>query len=101
MGATDTKESLTFRKSKDNTYKTQEKMVYDYLLFNVVSATMVTHATGVVQKNVTRFKRKFEALGLLAEVKNSKCKITGRVVAYITTNPALFPKQTQLTLFNL
>jgi hypothetical protein len=83
------------------THEAQEKIFFDYLLTHVVSATMVNRATGVEQKCITRYKRKFEKVGLLAEVKTARCKVTGRNVAYITTNKDLFPKTSpQLTLFD-
>lgn len=87
---------------KPFTHETQEKIVFDYLLTHVASASMVTDGTGVPQKCVTRYKRKFERMGLLKQVKRDRCKITGRNVWYLTTNKKLFPKYSlQLTLFNL
>ena len=81
------------------THEIQEKIFFEYLKNHVVSATMVNRATGLEQKCITRYKRKFEKVGLLAEVKTARCRVTGRNVAYITTNKSLFPKPTQLTLF--
>ena len=102
MRATDTKKSLIVRQPKDNTHEAQEKIVFDYLLLHVASASMVTDATGVPQKNITRYKRTFEDAGRLQQIKKDRCKITGRYVWYLTTNKDLFPKiPTQLTLFNL
>ncbi len=102
MGITNTKNSLIAWQSKDNRHKAQEKIVFDYLQTHVASASMVTDATGVPQKCVTRYKRKLERMGLLKQIKRERCKITGRNVWYLTTNKGLFPKYSlQLTLFNL
>jgi hypothetical protein len=90
METTDTKKSLPLRKSKDNTHEAQEKVVYDYLLMHVASASMVTDATGVPQKCVTRYKRNYEQAGRLQQIRKDRCKITGRNVWYITTNRDLF-----------
>ena len=87
---------------KPFTQEAQEKIVFDYLLTHVASASMVTDATGVPQKCVTRYKRKLERMGLLKQIKRDRCKITGRMVWYLTTNKDLFSKRTlQLTMFNL
>ena len=95
-------QSLTVRQSKDNTHEAQEKIVFDYLLLHVASASMVTDATGVPQKNITRYKRNFEDAGRLQQIKKDRCKITGRYVWYLTTNKDLFLKtSSQLTLFPL
>ena len=95
-------QSLTVRQSKDNTHEAQEKIVFDYLLLHVASASMVTDATGVPQKNITRYKRNFEDAGQLQQIKRDRCKITRRYVWYLTTNKDLFFKTSpQLTLFPL
>ena len=100
METTDTKKSLIVRQSKDNTHEAQKKIVFDYLLLHVASASMVTDATGVPQKNVTRYKRNYEQDGKLQQIKKDRCKITGRYVWYLTTNKDLFPKiSLQLSLF--
>ncbi len=85
-----------------DTHEAQEKIVFDYLLLHVASASMVTDATGVPQKCITRYKRNYEKDGRLVQLKKDRCKITGRKVWYLTTNKNLFPKKpTQLTLFDL
>ena len=100
METTDTKKSLIVRQSKDNTHEAQEKIVFDYLLLHVASASMVTHATGVPQKCITRYKRNYEKDGRLVQIKKDRCQITGRYVWYLTTNKDLFPKiSLQLSLF--
>lgn len=52
---------------------------------------MVSKATGVYQKNICRYKRDLEKPGLLWQVKQGRCKVTGYMAWYLTTNPALIP----------
>lgn len=72
---------------------------FQYLQDRIETASMVAKATGIPQKNITRYKRDFEKLGLLAQVKKAPCKATGFKAWYITTNPDYFPKNTQTDLF--
>lgn len=83
------------------THEAQEKIVFNYLLLHVATASMVADATGVPQKCITRYKRDFEKDGRLQQIKQDRCKITGRDVWYLTTNKDLFLKTSpQLTLFD-
>lgn len=86
---------LNKRQGKGNNHTTQLKTIFQYLKDNVATATMVYEATGVPQKCITRYKRDLEKLGLLAEVKRQRCKITNCWAWYITTNQNLFPKSNQ------
>jgi hypothetical protein len=52
---------------------------------------MVSFATGIPQKNITRYKRDLEKAGKLFEVEKKLCKQTGFRAWYLTTNPDLFP----------
>ncbi len=88
--------SLGNEQAQDTTNKSQTKTVYEYLKHNVATATMVQRATGVEQKNITRYKRDFEKNGLLSEVKYDRCKVTKHWAWYLTTNPDLFPLSNQL-----
>lgn len=76
------------------------QITFDYLQEHTASATMTTVATGIPQKHLTRYKRRLQKMGLLWIVAIQKCKVTGRYVQYLTTNPQAIPKQSsQLTLF--
>lgn len=79
---------------------TQMQTIFDYLKNNIATASMVTDATGVPQKCITRYKRDLEKNGRLAEVKKDYCQLTGFRAWYITTNPDLFPKPQQLESFS-
>jgi len=66
--------------------RTQLRIVFEYLQNNVATASMVSKATGVSQKNICRYKRKLEKDSLLWEVYNYLCKEAGRKAWYLTTN---------------
>ncbi len=70
-------------------FKVQKKVFFEYLKEHTATASMVTKATEIPQKNITRFKREYEKLGLLVEVMRTNCKETGFKAWYLTTNPAL------------
>ena len=81
----------SFRGDKDNNFAAQAKIMFQYLQDHTATASMVTDATKVVQKNITRYKRNFEKNGLLWQVKRDYCKITGHKAWYLTTDPAKAP----------
>ena len=79
--------------------QTQLQTIFEYLQNTVATASMIADATGVPQKNICRYKRDLERAGKLAEVKKGVCQLTGFKAWYITTDPAHFPKPSQLNLF--
>lgn len=100
MNKMHTTPSYTFNsQSKGNKFKTELKTIFEYLKENVCTASMLSEATGVKQKNICRYKRDLEKSGLLVEVYKSYCKLTGFKAYYITTNPELIPKSKQTKLF--
>lgn len=66
--------------------KTQSKTIFQYLQDNTATASMVSDATGVPQKNICRYKRDLEKAGRLWETEKKLCKITGFKAWYLTTN---------------
>ena len=101
MSTTNT-QSLDFKileQGKFKQFQNQKKTIFEYLKQNTATASMVTDATGVPQKNITRFKREFEKQGLLYEVEKKLCSLTGFRAWYLTTNTELFPKSNQLKMF--
>lgn len=84
---------------KDTYKKTQLKTIFQYLFENIATASMVSDATGIPQKNITRYKRDLEKRGLLFEIEKKQCRKTGFKAWYLTTNPENFPKSNQLNLF--
>ena len=101
MRKTDT-QSLNYNSYKQGEFKqfnNQKKNIFNYLQKHIATASMVAEATGIPQKCITRYKRDFEKLGILAEVKKDYCKSTNHLAWYLTTNKELFPKSNQLELF--
>lgn len=78
---------------------TQIKTIFEFLKSEVATASMITAATGVPQKCITRYKRDLEKAGRLWEVKRTYCKETGFMAWYLTTDPRKVPNQ-QLNLFD-
>ena len=74
----------------NQSHKAQMKVYFEYLKTNVASNSMVTDATGIPQKCLTRYKRTFEKQNLLCQMYRKRCKITSRMVWYLTTNQTLF-----------
>jgi hypothetical protein len=81
--------------SKDN----ELIRVYEYLQRHCATATMAAADLNIYRPNLCRRKRTLQKAGYLAEVKKDYCRITKHVAAYLTTNPDLFPFQSQLKLF--
>lgn len=96
--------NTTPRKSsgKSSNKPTQLQTIFTYLRSNICTASMLSKATGVPQKNICRFKRDLEKCGRLAEVRKDYCKDTNSKAWYITTNPTHFPKNkpAQLNFFD-
>lgn len=82
-----------------NKFKSEEEKFYDYLKHNLATVSMVEEATGIKQKNGTRYKRNLEKLGLLWKVKKTYCKHTGRIACYISSSEEFKPKEVQLNIF--
>lgn len=87
--------------SEDKQRLTQLKTIFQYLETHIATASMVSNATGVPQKNLTRYKRDLEKNNRLWELKKDVCGFTGFKAWYLTTNPQLKPSTyNQLSLFN-
>ncbi len=85
---------------KDSHFDNETDILYNYLKDNVATASMVAGITGIPQKNICRYKRDLELSGKLWVVKTAKCLDTGYDAGYLTTNPALAPRNYQLSLFD-
>jgi len=71
---------------KDNYFQKQKETIFLYLQNNVATASMISKATGISQKNICRYKRDLEKAGALREVKKAPCAVTGFKAWYLTTN---------------
>lgn len=87
------------RQGKDTDFKSQLKTIFQYLQEHIATASMVSAATGIPQKNICRFKRDLEKAGRLWEIEKKLCKKTGFKAWYLTTNPEQAPFNNQLNLF--
>jgi hypothetical protein len=94
---------MSFEKghSKNNKIKNQKKTIFKYLQHNVVTASMVSVATGITQKNICRFKRDLELSGRLWEVEKKSCKQTSFKAWFLTTNPKEFERLTYSKQYKL
>lgn len=79
-------------KIKNIDFRSQKKTLFKFLQDYTATASMVSAATGIPQKNICRFKRKMEDAGLLWEVRKAPCKITNFSAWYLTTDPAKTPQ---------
>lgn len=78
----------------------QIEILLVYLKNQVATASMISEATGIPQKNICRYKRKLEKEGRLFEIYKSRCKFTGRVACYLSLEKDRFTLFKQLTFFN-
>jgi len=79
------------RQDKITNHSTQLQTIFLYLQKNIATASMVTEATGVPQKCITRYKRDLELSGMLWEIEKKACKHTGFKAWYLTTDPDKAP----------
>lgn len=85
---------------KDTSHQTQLKTIFAFWQNNIATASMVSNATGIPQKCITRYKRDLENKGLLWEIEKKDCLFTGYKAWYITCDPSKAPKKEfQLNLF--
>ena len=87
------------RQGKDTDFKSQLKTIFQYLQEHIATASMVSAATGIPQKNICRYKRDLEKAGRLWEIEKKLCKQTGFKAWYLTTKPESAPFNNQLNLF--
>lgn len=99
MESTKNNNPLHKRQGKDTDLKSQLKTIFQYLQNHIATASMVSAATGIPQKNICRYKRDLEKAGRLWEIEKKPCKQTGFKAWYLTTNPEQTPFNNQLNLF--
>ena len=88
------------KQNKDKDFKTQLKTIFQYLQEHIATASMVSAATGIPQKNICRYKRDLEKAGRLWEIEKKLCKKTGFKAWYLTANPNNAPENNQYKLFD-
>lgn len=90
---------LRKRRGKSTDFKSQQKTIFQYLQEHIATASMVSAATGIPQKNICRYKRDLEKAGRLWEVEKKLCKQTGFKAWYLTTDPEKVQLSNQLNLY--
>ena len=99
MGATDTK-SLTVRQGKDKKID-QLKAVFQSFFDSPKTMKEADVDSGIMRENITRYVRTFRQSKSIVVIRKRYCMVTKHLANEYTTNPELFPKPTQLTLFDL
>jgi hypothetical protein len=74
------------RQNESSKTKSQLQTIFQYLLSNVATASMVAENTGIPQKNITRYKRDLEINNMLWEIEKKICQKTGFKAWYLTTD---------------
>ncbi|MDB5280704.1 MAG: hypothetical protein JWR61_5659 [Ferruginibacter sp.] len=87
MNATHTGINSLNKHSKNKRNYTECQIVQQYLLKHTATAAMVSAATEIPHKNITRHKRSLEKCGLLWQIKRNTCKQTKFPAWYLSTNP--------------
>lgn len=83
---------------KDTKFNSQLQTIFHYLKEHVATASMVSDATGIPQKNICRYKRDLEQAGRLWEIEKKACQLTGFKAYYLTTDETKALKSNQLKL---
>ncbi len=88
------------RQCEGNIWQNQINTIFAYLQEQPATASMVSDATGIPQKNICRYKRDLEKANRLWEIEKKPCKKTGFKAWYITTDPKKANSRSiQLSLF--
>ena len=85
---------------KGTTPENQLQTIFHFLKDHVATASMVSEATLVPQKCITRYKRDLEKAGMLWEIEKKDCQKTGFKAWYITCDPSKAPKRPIQTEFD-
>jgi hypothetical protein len=86
--------------SKDNNFKNQFLRSFEGFLRQPMTMKELSVAIGIDRANLCRYVRQMQCEGTIAIVKRTYCSITKHLANKYTTNPELFPKNLQLSLFD-
>lgn len=92
--------SLTEEQGKDSYFKNQFIRAFEGFYGHPQTMKELSAATGIDRANLCRYVRTMRIAGTIAVVKRSCCRITKHIANKYSTNPELFPKQIQLSLFD-
>jgi hypothetical protein len=100
MNKTDTPENSLFpSQDKDTKYIAQFKRINEYFKNKTASRFMAAVENDIPIQNVCRYADNLLKSANMAVVKKDRCAISKRLVQFLSTNPALFPRSNQLNLF--
>jgi hypothetical protein len=85
--------------SKDKHFKAQFEITVEGFFKQPQTMKELSVSTGIDRANICRFCRKLRKAGKIAVVKKTYCSITKHLANKYTTNPEMFPINSQLTLF--
>jgi hypothetical protein len=93
-------QSLTVRQNKD-TKIDQLNVVFKSFFDSPKTMKEADVNSGIMRENICRYVRTFRKNKSIVVIRKRLCSITNHLANEYTTNPDLFPKPTQLTLFDL
>ena len=85
---------------EDNHFKNQYLKAFAGFFSQPMTMKELSVATGIDRANLCRYVRLMRLAGIIAVVKRTYCSITKHLANKYTTNPELFPKNIQLSLFD-
>ena len=100
METTDTKKSLLVRQGKGKKID-QLKAVFQSFFDSPKTMKEADSDSGIMRENICRYVRTFRQSKSIVVLRKRCCTVTKHLANEYTTNPELFPKSTQLTLFPL
>jgi hypothetical protein len=92
--------SLTEEQGKDKHFRNQYKRAFAGFFKHPQTMMELSVATGIDRANLCRYVRQMRNAGTVAVFTRTYCSITKHRANKYTTNPDLFPKQIQLSLFD-
>jgi hypothetical protein len=96
-------QSLDFNgleQSKNTKFQAQLTKVYNAFKEKPMTMLEADLISGIMRSNICWYIDDLIEQGRIAMVRKRKCTITGRIVKEFTSNPDLFPKSNQLSLFD-
>jgi DNA-binding transcriptional regulator LsrR (DeoR family) len=85
--------------SKDNRFTTQFRQTFEGFYSEPLTMKELSVYLGIDRANICRYCREMRKAGTIAVVKKTYCSITKHIANKYTTNPDLFPIDSQLKLF--
>jgi hypothetical protein len=93
-------QSLTVRQGKDKKID-QLKAVFQSFFDSPKTMKEADADSGIMRENICRYVRTFRQSKSIVVLRKRYCKVTKHLANEYTTNPDLFPKPIQLTLFEI